>query len=135
MTITLTAQDKATLRTAAYGAVTLMSAAGAAGSPHRAATEGSIALATATGPVGHVLAEKSKIKDLNHKSTAELADRVLPALTAAMSLLKEQDPAEADNFRGTVTVAVEASARTRRGEPGPAMAEMARKIAGALDAA
>lgn len=135
MTITLTAQDKATLRTAAYGAVTLMSAAGAAGSPHRAATEGSIALATATGPVGHVLAEKSKIKDLNHTSTAELADRVLPALTAAMSLLKEQDPAEADNFRRTVTVAVEASTRTRRGEPGPAMAEMARKIAGALDAA
>lgn len=135
MAITLTAQDKVTLRTAAYGAVTLMSAAGAAGSPHRAATEGSIALANATGPVGHVLAEKTKIKDLNHKSTAELADRVLPALTATMSLLKKQDVAEADNFRGTVTVAVEASARTHRGEPGPAMAEMARKITEALDAA
>lgn len=135
MSVTLTAQDKVTLRTAAYGAVTLMSAAGSAGSPHRAATEGSIALATATGPVGHVLAERTRIKDLNHKSTAELADRVLPALTATMSLLKKQDPAEADNFRGTVTIAVEASVRSHRGEPGPAMTEMARKIAGALDAA
>lgn len=135
MAITFTDQDKLTLRTAAYGAVSLMAAAGAAGSSHRAATEGSIALASATGPVGHVLAEKTKIKDLNGKSTAELADHVLPALTATMSLLKKQDPAEADNFRRTVTVAFDASARTHRGEPSPALAEMARKITGALDAA
>lgn len=50
---------------------------------------------------------------------SELADRVLPALTAAMSLLKEQDPGEADNFRGTVPVAVETAARTGKGRPGP----------------
>lgn len=58
--ITLTDQDKLTLRTAAYGAVTLLAAADAAGSPHKVATDGSIALASATGPVGHVLAEKSR---------------------------------------------------------------------------
>jgi hypothetical protein len=128
-------QEKFTLRTAAYGAVSLLAAADAAGSPHKAATHGSIALASATGPVGHVLAEKSKVENLSGKSVAELADRVLPALTEAMSLLKKQDPAEAENFRGTVIVAVEAAARTHKGEPSPAMAEMARKITGALDAA
>lgn len=135
MAINLTDQDKLTLRTAAYGAVSLMAAAGAAGSPHKVATQGSIALASATGPIGYVLAEKSKLKGLNGKSVAELADHVLPALTAAMSVLKKQDPAEADNFRSTVLVAVEAGARTSKGEPGPVMAEMTRKITGALDAA
>ncbi|MFG2071578.1 hypothetical protein [Nonomuraea maritima] len=135
MSVTLTVQDKLTLRTAAYGAVTLMAAAGAAGRPHRAATDGSIALYSATGLVGHVLAEKSKGMDLNGTSVAALADRVLPALTAAMTVLKEQDPAEADNFRRTVVIAVEAAGRAHQGEPGPVMAETARKITEALDAA
>jgi D-alanyl-D-alanine carboxypeptidase len=135
MSITLTDQDKLTLRTAAYGAVSLLAAAGAADSPHRVATDGAIALASATGMVGHVLAEKPKSVNLNGKSVAELADHVLPALTAAMSLLNTQAPAEADNFRNTVTVAIEAATRPRRGEPSPTMAEMARKISGALDAA
>lgn len=135
MSVTLTHQDKLTLRTAAYGAVTLMAAAGAAGRPHRAATDGSIALYSATGLVGHVLAEKSKGMDLNGTSVAVLADRVLPALTAAMTLLKAQDPAEADNFRRTVVIAVEAAGRAHQAEPGPVAADMARKITEALDAA
>ncbi|MEV1172039.1 hypothetical protein [Nonomuraea sp. NPDC049784] len=135
MSITLTDQDKSTLRTAAYGAVTLMSAADAAGKPHKVATEGSIALASATGLVGHVLAEKTRDINLNGKSVAAIADHVLPALTAAMSLLKKQDPAEADNFRGTVLIAIEAAARTHLGRPSPTMADMTRKITEALDAA
>jgi hypothetical protein len=135
MSITLTDQDKRTLRTAAYGAVSLLAAAGAASSPHRIATDGAIALASATDLVGHVLAEKPKDMNLSGKSVAELADHVLPALTAAMSLLRKQAPAEADNFRSTVIVAIEAATRTHRGEPSPTMTEMARKISGALDAA
>ncbi|MFI9838476.1 hypothetical protein ACIHFD_15665 [Nonomuraea sp. NPDC051941] len=67
MSITLTDQDTLTLRTAAWGAVSLMSAAGAAGFPHKAA--------------------------------------------------------------------IEAAARIQKGEPSPTMAEMARKITEALDAA
>ncbi|MEV6481052.1 hypothetical protein [Streptomyces sp. NPDC051576] len=135
MAITLTDQDKNTLRTAAYGAVTLLSAAGAvAGSPHRIATQGSLALTSATGPAGYVLAENSKIPNLNGKSVAEIADHVLPALTEAMTLLKNQDPTEADNFRSTVLVAVEAAVRPKKGEPSPVMGEMVRKITGALDA-
>lgn len=135
MSVALTDHDKHTLRTAAYGAVTLLSAADAAGKPHKAATEGSIALSSATGLVGHVLAEYPKDMKLDSKSVAAIADHVLPALTAAMSLLKLQDPAEADNFRSTVLVAVEAATRSHRGQPSPTLADMTRKITVALDAA
>ncbi|MEY2249254.1 hypothetical protein ACN6K9_007247 [Streptomyces sp. SAS_267] len=135
MSVTLSDQDKLTLRTAAYGAVTLMAAAAGADSPHKVATQGSIALTTGTGLVGHVLAEKSAVGDLSGKSAAEIADRVLPALTAAVQLLKKQAPEEADNFRSTVLVAVEASARTSKGGPGPTLTATAGKITAALDAA
>ncbi|MFB4268447.1 serine hydrolase domain-containing protein [Nonomuraea sp. GTA35] len=134
MTITLSDQDKSTLRIAAYGAVSLMAAAGAAGKPHKIATNGGIALASATGLIGHVLADYPEGKDLTGKSVAEIADRVLPALTATMNLLKQQDPAEAGSFRSTVLVAVE-TARMHQDRPSPATAEMARKITEALDAA
>ncbi|MEU4541407.1 hypothetical protein AB0G15_41905 [Streptosporangium sp. NPDC023825] len=135
MSLTLTDQDKLTLRTAAYGAVTLMSAAEAAGKPHKSATEGSIALASATGLIGHALATYPKDMKLDHTSVAAIADQVLPALTEAMSLLKQQAPAEADNFRRTVLVAIEAAARTHQGRPSPTVADMSRKITEALDAA
>ncbi|MFI6743902.1 hypothetical protein ACIBI9_64500 [Nonomuraea sp. NPDC050451] len=78
-------------------------------------------LGSATGLIGHVL--------------AELADHVLPALTSATRLLNKQDPAEADNFGSTVIVAVEAAARTHQGRPSPTLADMIRKITAALDAA
>jgi hypothetical protein len=72
---------------------------------------------------------------LDSKSVAAIADQVLPALTEAMLLLKKQDPAEADNFRGTVLAVVDAAARTHQGQPGPTVADMKRKITAALDAA
>ncbi|MEV0422284.1 hypothetical protein [Streptosporangium canum] len=134
MSVTLSDQDKLTLRTAAWGAVSLMSAAGVADSAHKVATHGSIALTSATGLVGHVLTKAPKGVKWG-KSTADLADQVLPALTASMTLLKQQAPAEADNFRSTVIVAIEAAARTHQGQPSPTLAEMIRKITGALDAA
>ncbi|MFI7066395.1 hypothetical protein ACIBL3_35740 [Kribbella sp. NPDC050124] len=134
MSITLNDQDKTTLATAAHGAVALIAAAGIK-SAGKIATAGSLALAAATGPVGHALAEKQKGLKLNGKSTADIADTVLPALTASMTLLEQQDPAEAGNFRSTVLTAVEAGARAERGGPGPALTEMTRKITEALDAA
>ncbi|NUT32484.1 MAG: hypothetical protein HOV79_05355 [Hamadaea sp.] len=133
MTTTLSEQDKTTLRIAAYGAVTLLSAAGAAGgSAHKIATNGSIALGSSTGLVGHVLADYPKGQDLNGKSVAEIADRVLPALTAAVNLLKEQAPEEADNFRTTVVTALESA--THKSEPSPVVTDMIGKITKALDA-
>lgn len=134
MSVTLSDQDKVTLRTAAYGAVSLMAAAGATSS-HKVATQGSIALCSATGLVGHVLAETWKGAKVNGKSTAAIADQVLPALTEAMELLKKQAPAEADNFRSTVLVATAAATQARKGAPSPVLTEMTRKITEALDAA
>ncbi|MER6359350.1 hypothetical protein [Kitasatospora sp. NPDC001527] len=132
MSLTLTDQDKTTLRTAAYGAVSLLSAADATGSPHRIATHGSVALASGTGPVGHVLAANTKVTALDGRTVAELADHVLPALTAAATLLHAQDPAEADNFRGIVNVALATATQARKGEPTPVMADITRRINEAL---
>jgi hypothetical protein len=110
MPVNLTDQDKTTLRTAAYGAVTLLSFAGLAGSAHKVAIDGSLALAAATGPIGHILAEKTGNVKLDAKDAAVLADRILPALTASTALLKARDPVEAEHFRSAVVVAVEAAA-------------------------
>ncbi|MEV6966535.1 hypothetical protein AB0M47_15610 [Hamadaea sp. NPDC051192] len=136
MSLTLTDQDKLTLRTAAYGAVSLLAAAGVAGGlPHKLAAEGSMSLARATGPIGHVLADKTGGVYLTGTSVAELTDQVLPTLTKAMNLLKKKAPAEADNFRGTVIVAIETAARSQWREPSPSIADMTRRITRALDAA
>ncbi|MER5884896.1 hypothetical protein ABT160_13785 [Streptomyces sp. NPDC001941] len=132
MAINLTAQDKATLRTAAYGAVALLAATGAA---HRIAAKGSIALASATGPVGHVLAEKSGSIRFEGKTVAAMADQVLPALTESMRLLKAQDAADAADFRATVVRALETGAQAGKGASGPVLADMTDKITSALDAA
>ncbi|MEO3928880.1 serine hydrolase domain-containing protein [Micromonosporaceae bacterium B7E4] len=131
MSITLSDQDKSTLRTAAYGAVSLMAAA--TDSPQKTATTAAIALRSATGLVGHVLSTNFKDSDLKGKSVAEIADRVLPALTTAIKLLGKQYPAEADNFRSTILLAIEA-AQVQPGKPSAITAEMARKITAALDA-
>lgn len=133
-TLALTDQDKATIRSAAYGAISLLVAA--SDKPHKAATAGSLALGSATGQVGHVLNAKSRDIHLSGKTVAELADQVLPALTAAVTLLDQQNPAEADNFRSTILVALEAAAATSRtGQPGPVVAEMIRKVAAAMHTA
>ncbi|WP_026930049.1 hypothetical protein [Glycomyces tenuis] len=134
MTVNLSAQDETTIRTAAWGTVTLLSFAGIAGSAHKVGTEASLALNAATGAVGHVLAEQAGGVKIKGKSAAAIADQVLPALTASVKLLGEQDEAEAENFRTTITVAVEAANRAHKGEPSPTMAEMSRKITEALHA-
>ncbi|MVU76088.1 hypothetical protein GPX89_02375 [Nocardia sp. ET3-3] len=134
MSITLTDQDKITLRTAAYGAISLLAAADATGKPRKIAANGSIALTSATGPIGHVLAEKSSGVPLEGKSVAEIADQVLPALTASTTLLTKQDPAEAANFRSTVLLAIEA-AQAHQTRPNPVLADLTRQITAALDAA
>ncbi|MFJ2839959.1 hypothetical protein ACIO52_31755 [Nocardia sp. NPDC087230] len=130
--ITLTDQDNSTLRTAAYGAVSLLAAAGA---PHKAISHGTIALTSATGLVGHVLAAKSADIHLHGKSVAELADQVLPSLTAAMRLLGAHHPAEAENFRDTVLTATESATQFTNRRPSPAVTAMLHKITAALDAA
>lgn len=134
MNTTFSTEAKTTLRTAAYGAIELLSAAGAAGaSPHKIATDGSIALASATGPIGHVLAEKQYGAKVKGKSVADYADRVLPALTESVRLLNARDKGEAEDFRHILNVAMDAA--TRRTRASATVEDMAKKINAALGAA
>ncbi|MEV7598909.1 MarR family transcriptional regulator [Kitasatospora sp. NPDC089797] len=129
----LNRSQKLTVQTAAHGVVTLMAAADpGAFSSARAGMAAGKALTSATGLTGRVLAEKPKGMKLNGKSTAALADQVFPALAAALTLLGEIDPAEADNFRSVIQVAVDAAVHTRD-SASPAMIAMADKIGAALD--
>lgn len=132
MTIDLTAQDKTTLRTAAFGAVTLLAYAASPASAHKVSTDGTLSFAAATGTVGHTLASKKRDFKLDVKSGAALADQVLPALADSVRLLGAHDPKEAANFQATVTTAVAAAGRAHKGEPSPGMTAMAEKIAQAL---
>jgi hypothetical protein len=133
MTANLTAQDETNIRTAAYGTVSLLSAAGLAGSAHKIGTDAALALVAATGTVGHIVANAKGLK-LKGKSTAELADLVFPAITESVRVLEAHDPAEAENFRTTIKVVIDAAERAHKGEPSPVMAEMVRKINEALNA-
>ncbi|BCY08874.1 serine hydrolase [Actinoplanes sp. L3-i22] len=128
MSIVLSEQDKSTLRAAAYGAVSLVAAA--TGSPQKAATNAAIVLRSATGLVGQAFATGAKDSELTGSTVAE---RVLPALTAAMKLLGARAPAEAGNFYGAVVLAIEA-AQIDPDNANTVAAEMARKITAALDA-
>lgn len=132
MAVTLTDPDKLTLRNAAHGAVLLMASARAADAL-RGADVAPVTLDPAPGLVAEVLAERPAHPDPDAAPPAEAADRVLPALTAAMNLLGERAPTEAGAFRSTVVAAVEDAAGAHRGVPGPATVEMARRIVAALD--
>jgi hypothetical protein len=131
-TATLTPQEKQTLRTAAYGAVTLVSVA----YPGPIATTktnvvGSMVLTGATGLVGTALAGKGDAK-LPKGTAGDIADVVLPALRESVALLTEKDPEEADGFRRIVLAAVEQGASSSGGGINPAQAEMISKVKAAM---
>lgn len=135
-TSTLTAADERILRTAAHGTVVLMAGANPGPiSSTRSGMAGGIALTTATGLIGHVLAGKAKDLDLDGASTADVVDKVFPALAASLEVLRAKAPGEVDNFRATIAMITEAAIRSHRGEPRVAEAEMACKIRQALDGA
>ena len=131
MAATLTPDEQATLRKAAFGAVTLVSIAyPGAVSTARENIAGAKVLTGATGLTGQILSGKDKV-NLTGRSAAEIAHEVLPALTATVAALDATDPAEADNFRTIVTTAVEQAAATGSG-PNPAQTLMIDKIKAAL---
>jgi hypothetical protein len=130
----LSTADQTTVATAAWGTVTLLSIAGIAGSTHKVATDASLALNATTGAVGHAIADNPKAAKIKGKNAADIADQVLPALTESVRILEAHDPAEAENFRNTITVVIEAANRAHKGEPSPTLAEMARKVTEAVNA-
>lgn len=125
----LTIQERETIKTAAYGAVTLVSIAyPGAISTTKINVVGAKVLTGATGVVGEVLAGKDKVH-IEGKSTSEIAATVLPALSAAVGVLQAKAPAEVDSFRRIVTTALEQSTGSN---PNPAQAEMISKVKAAL---
>ena len=128
--IALTGDEQSTLRTAAFGAVTLLSMTRPGPiSSTRQNMAGATALTSATGMVGHILATREKI--VLKGTTAEVADQVLPALTQAVAILDTKAPAETTEFQRTVTTAVQQAISATRG-PDQAQHDMAAKIAAAL---
>lgn len=129
----LTDEEKATLKTAAHGAVTLVSLA----YPGAVATTktnivGAKVLAGATGLTGQVINSKPHPK-IPSGSAAEMATTVLPALTESVSILQAKAPDEVDNFRRIVTVAIEQGAGSSGSGVNAAEAEMISKVKQALD--
>ncbi|HET8658055.1 MAG TPA: hypothetical protein VFM55_03550 [Micromonosporaceae bacterium] len=125
----LTIQERETIKTAAYGAVTLVSIAypGAISST-KVNVVGAKVLTGATGLVGEVLAGKDKVH-IEGRSTAEIAATVLPALSKAVGVLQAKAPDEVDGFRRIVMIALDQSTGSH---PNPAQAEMISKVKGAL---
>ncbi len=129
--IPLTRSEQVTLRTAAYGAVILISLAlpGVVSATRQNVTGAKI-LTGATGIVGRVLSGKGKFY-LKGASAAEIADQVLPALGETVETLAAKAPAEVGEFRRAVLTAVRQAAATGRGA-GPAHNDMIDKIQAAL---
>ena len=129
---TLTADDKNTLHAAAQGVVNLMAAADPGPlSSTKAGIAAGKALTTATGSIGHLLAANTH--GIKFKGTlAEVADQVLPKLTAAVNILKAKAPQEVDNFRHAIGTLIQSAAGG--GTPKPAVADITRKINEALSA-
>jgi hypothetical protein len=127
-------QDKQTIRTAAYGAIVLVSLAypGAISSA-KSNIVGAKILTGATGVVGDVLSAKGK-PEIRGGSTAEIARVVLPALSNAVATLEDKVPEEVGEFRKIVLVAAEQAAESTGGGTNAAEREMIEKIKAALGA-
>jgi hypothetical protein len=127
--VSLTPAEEETLRVAAHGVVGLMAAADPGPiSSTRIGYAAGKALSTATGLVGRVAATAptTSLKG----SFADLADTVLPSLTATVHILDAKAPAETENFRATIRT-ITASAIGPH--PRPAQASIAAKIDAALE--
>jgi hypothetical protein len=111
----LTAEEKSTLKTAAFGAVYLVSDADPGlFAMFRESFAASDALAGATGLVKEVLTT-GPLPKLPRASTAEVEALVLPALERSVAILREKAPAEVDNYQAAVVTAVEQAASAAHG--------------------
>ncbi|GLI02962.1 hypothetical protein [Phytohabitans aurantiacus] len=129
----LTSQDRVTLKTAAFGAVFLVSNADPGFfAMFKESFAASGALAGATGLVKEVLTTGT-LPQLPRRSPADVEAIVLPALERSMAILREKAPGEADNYRATVIAAVEQTAQATHGV-NEREADVINKVRGALGA-
>jgi hypothetical protein len=129
----LTSQERVTLKTAAFGAVFLVSNADPGFfAMLKESFAASGALAGATGLVKEVLTTGT-LPQLPRRSPAEVEAIVLPALERSVAILREKAPAEVDNYRTTVIAAVERTATATHGV-NEREADVINKVRGALGA-
>jgi hypothetical protein len=132
MTNTLSEIERQTIRTAAYGAVVLVSIAyPGIVSTAKANVVGAKVLTGATGVVGEILSAGADT-EVEGRSTAEIAAATFSALTRAVEIISAKVPDEVDDFRRIVTIAVEQAAEASGGGTNAAEREMISKIRSAL---
>jgi hypothetical protein len=111
----LTVEEKSTLKTAAFGAVYLVSDADPGFfAMLKESFAASDALAGATGLVREVLTT-GPLPRLPRASRAEVEALVLPALQRSVAILREKAPSELDNYQAAVVTAVEQAANAAHG--------------------
>jgi len=111
----LSDEERATLKMAAFGAVYLVSNADPGFfSMLRESFAASDALVDSTGLVRDVMTGGG-LPTLPREPAEKVAALVLPALTRSVEILAAKAPAEVDNYRRTVTAAVERVARAVSG--------------------
>lgn len=111
----LTDDERMALKTAAFGAVYLVSRSDPGViSMIRESFAASNAIAGAPGLVGEALAG-GPAPILPKGSAAGVAGGVAESLRSAMRILREKAPAEVDNFRAAVLVAADEVAKASRG--------------------
>ncbi|MFB6397537.1 hypothetical protein [Polymorphospora lycopeni] len=127
----LSADEKMTLKTAAFGAVFLVSNADPG---LRALVRESYAASGVIVETGGLVREAlttGGLPDLRGESPTELATAVLPALEESVALLADRAPDELANFRTAVIKTAEQAAAAVSGVS-PAEAEMLDRIRAAL---
>jgi GNAT superfamily N-acetyltransferase len=113
--LSLSDEEKTTVRNAAFGAVYLVSNADPGVlAMIKESFAASAALARTPGPVGELLTHGG-LPSVPKVAPAELAERVLPELTQAITLLREKEPAELAAFRTAVTEACDKVAEASKG--------------------
>jgi hypothetical protein len=128
----LTDEERMTLKTAAFGAVFLVSNADpGVFSMIRESFAASGAIAGTTGLVREVLTT-GRLPKLPSDSPADVPAVVLPALGRAVEILRAKVPDELENYRGAVLTTIDVVARAVNGID-PAEAAMISEVRRALD--
>jgi hypothetical protein len=128
----LTADERLTLTTGAFGAVFLVSnAEPGMFAMIRESMAASGALADASGVVKEALTV-GPLPQLPRDSALEIEAVVLPALTRAVAILREKSPEEVEAYRSVVLTAADRVAAAHRGVA-PAEAAVIDRIRAALD--
>jgi hypothetical protein len=113
--VSLSEEEKTTVRNAAFGAVYLVSNADpGVVAMIKESFAASAALARAGGSVGELLTEGG-LPSVPKAEAAELAEKVLPELTEALSLLKEKEPDDLAAYRAAVAEACDKVAEASKG--------------------